>query len=302
MSRPTRARISVISLLAALAIGMVGLSAPAKADSPNTVRAFIQPLDNCAISFIGNLVCDGGGGMVEPITAGSARDNPPLRLGGYRLCWTTAAGVTAPTGATCAAGTTPPTAPVSNSFASYPVTYSGTPYQGCGSITTPNANDIAFFIRDLGICTLTITTPDAPGLTGTETTFTFDTRPAAAPLLLGPLAPVTRLSVRVGDTSPLQSISCRYQVETLGNIKFGCSGVMLNWIVLAGRSSCKVIQNTRRNSEALGTVSVRFLRPGRCAVRGTYPAVPGTSDAYSTPAYRFTVAGNRTGGRLPGRT
>lgn len=293
MKRVVRSGLRVMGILLALTFGAGEPSAPAFADSPNTVRAFIQPLGNCSISFIGNLVCDGGAGTAVPITAGSAPDTTSLRLGGYRLCWTSAAGVTAPTGAACGAGDAPLTAPVSNVNAQYPVTFSGTPYQGCGSIPTPNANDIAFFVRDLGTCTFTITTPDAPGFTGTQTTFTFGVRPAASPLLLGPLAPATERRVRAGGTSPLQSVYCRYQVETLGNVKFGCSGVMLNWTVLTGRRACQLIENTRKNSEELGTISVLFLKPGRCTVVGTYPAVPGSSDAFTTSEYEFTVAGKR---------
>lgn len=293
MNPVTCAALRAICLIVSVTVGASVLAGSALADAPNSVQAFIQPLRNCSISFIGNLVCDSSAGAAVPITAGSAQSNPRLGLGGYRLCWISAAGVTTPSGATCAAGNGALTTPTSNFRPTYPVTFSGTAYQGCGSILTPSANDLVFFVRDVGVCTFTITTPDAAGFTSMRTTFALDAQPATIPLLMGELAPVSDGPVRTGGTAPLQLVVCRYQVETLGNAKFGCAGVVLNWTVLKGQRSCKVVKNNRRNSEYLGSISVLFVRPGRCTVQGTYPAVPGLSDAYATPEYLFTIAGKR---------
>ena len=55
----------------------------------------------------------------EKVT-GSAQSNPRLGLGGYRLCWISPAGVTTPSGATCAAGNSALTTPTSNFRPTYP--------------------------------------------------------------------------------------------------------------------------------------------------------------------------------------
>ena len=268
----------------------------AYADTANTITAFIQPVHNCSISFIGNLVCAGPSDSALPITPGEANAaaNPTLGVGmGYRICWNTAAGQTVPTGATCAAGVTPLTTSRPDFHATYPITYSGTPRNGCGGIATPNGNDVMFYVNDASPCTLTITAPEAPGFPSTRSTFAFAVGPSSSPLLLGPLAATTTGTGRVGNTRMLQDVICRYQVETLGNVKFGCEGVVLDWTVLSGRRSCRIVADTNTKSEHLGSVSVRFVRPGRCTVQGSYPAVPGSSDVYRSPIYSFTVIKGR---------
>lgn len=289
----------VLAFLAACACCPL-LPTSAQAEPPNAVTAFLQPLSNCEISFIGNLVCTGHAGLVVPIVSAPGTDpssmapapssNPTLAIGGgYRLCWRTASGETAPTGATCAAGNVAPTSPRSHWSTRYPVTFSGTAYQGCGPIPSVNADDIAFFVRDPGPCIITITTDDAPGLTGTQTSFILQAGAARVPLLMGEVAPATSRVGRVGGSWALQEVLCRHQVEYLGNVKFGCNGVMLNWSILTGSRSCRLTADTRPSSEGFGTVFVNFRRVGTCTIRGSYPRVPGSSDAYETGVYTFVV-------------
>ena len=283
---------SGITVLAAVSLSMAGIPGAARADVPNTVTAFIQPVRNCSISFIGNLVCAGPTEPVMPISPGAtnASANPVLGVGmGYRVCWITAAGQTVPTGAICTAGTTSLTAPRPDFHVAYPITFSGTPRNGCGGIATPNGDDVMLFVNDLAPCTLTITAPDAPGFSATQATYAFAVGPARAPLLMGPLATSTETTGRVGGSSTLQEVTCRYMVQTLGDFKSGCEGVVLNWTVLTGRRACRLVEDEDMQSQTLGSVSVRFLRPGTCTVRGSYPAVPGASEFYQSPVYTFTV-------------
>ena len=279
----------------ALATSLVGPVA-ARADSSNSITAFIQPLANCSLSFLGNLVCSGAAGPVVPISPDPA-GNGPLSLGaGYRLCWTTAAGQTVPQGAACAAGTVPPTSATANFFATYPVTYSGSKYSGCGSVASPNGNEQLFYVRDGSACSFTVTSPDAPGFTSTATTFAFPLRVAPAPVVMGTLADTAPATGVVGKRLSLQRITCRYELTYLNNFKAGCPGVILNWTVLSGQRSCVLAQNTKADSETLDTVSVRFIRKGSCTVQGSYPEVPGLSAAYTTPVYAFAV---KPRGRMP---
>lgn len=272
----------------ALATSLVGPAA-ARADSPNSITAFIQPLANCTLSFLGNLVCSGTAGPVVPISPDPAVNSPLSLGGGYRLCWTTAAGQTVPNGSTCAAGNVPPTTPTPNFFATYPVTYSGTKYSGCGSVASPNGNEQLFFVRDGSTCSFTVTSSDAPGFTSTATTFTFPLWIAPAPVIMGTLADAAPATGVVGKRRSLQRITCRYQVTYLNNFKAGCPGVILNWTVLTGQRSCVLTQNTKADSETLDTVSVRFIRKGSCTVQGNYPEVANSSAAYTTAVYSFNV-------------
>lgn len=268
--------------------GLTGVAPAAYADVPNTVSLYLQPLTGCTISFIGNLPCTGVAGPLTAANAAPATNAQITQHTGYALCWTTAAGTTTPTGVDCTEGAASATAPAGTRVDTSALAFSGTQDAGCGLSRSVNGNQALMYVADTSPCTITITTPTVPGFTATTTSFTFPVGLPRTPLLLGPSVAASG-SGRVGQRAPLQSIDCRYQVETLGNFKYGCEGVTLNWAVTSGAKACRIIVNRNTESEALGSVSVRFIRPGTCTVQGSYPAVSGSSDAYATPTYTYTV-------------
>jgi hypothetical protein len=69
MNPVTRAALRAICVIVSVTVGANVLAGSALADAPNSVQAFLQPLRNCSISFIGNLVCDSSAGAAVPITA-----------------------------------------------------------------------------------------------------------------------------------------------------------------------------------------------------------------------------------------
>lgn len=92
------------SAVAARLLGMTALGsvAPAHADVPNAITAYVQPMSGCQVGRMGVMFYQGLLGAPLPIAADPA-GNAPLWAGtGYALCWTTAAGATLPAGSDCA--------------------------------------------------------------------------------------------------------------------------------------------------------------------------------------------------------
>lgn len=96
------------------------------------------------------------------------------------------------------------------------------------------------------------------------------------------MASATSSSVCAGKSAPLQTITCKFDTETIGDIWTPCVGVTLNWAVASGKKSCAVSTNSQKNNQNYGSVSVFFRRPGQCVGQGSYPAISGQSLACTT--------------------
>ncbi|MBU6279432.1 MAG: hypothetical protein KGN78_09310 [Actinomycetales bacterium] len=276
-----------------IAVSVLFPGAAAQAEPASDLRVFVQPLSGCLVSRVGNLYCQG---VLSPPFAISAdpAENPTLWRGiAYALCWTTPEGLTYPQGSTCTAGGSALATGHNNSYpraATFPVTFTGSQDQGCAGWPSPEANSFLFWVANTGPCAFSI--PTAVGDPAAKTSFSLTVGDAQQPTLTGTLAEQTTGTFQVGQRTPLQLVTCKIN-EYIGNLWVSCPGVMLNWTVISGRRSCVITTNTNKASQTVGTVSVRFRRPGRCVVEGSYPAVPGQSLAFRTAKYTFTVTPKR---------
>ena len=282
-----------LAAVVGIAVSMLFPVAGALAEPAHDLRVFVQPLSGCLVSRVGNLYCEGVLGPPFAIAANPA-ENPTLWRGiAYALCWTTPEGVTYPLGSTCSAVGSALATGHNNSYpraATFPVTFTGSQDEGCSGWPNPEANSFLFWVANSGPCVFTIPTRVAdPAATAS---FTLTVADAQQPTLTGTLAEQTTGTFHVGQRTPLQLVTCKIN-EYTGNLWVSCPGVMLNWTVISGRRSCVITTNTDQASQTVGTVSVRFRRPGTCVVQGSYPAVPGQSLAFRTAEYRFTVTAKR---------
>ena len=281
--------ISLLASVTALLSVLVAGSTPAQADVPNTITAIMQPMDACQWGRMNVMWCAGSPGTPVAISADPAV-NPPLLAGtGYALCWTTASGSSLPAGAACSPTGT---AIASGNTFSYPVvegfpmTVDGSGGSGCAPHVNSSQNSFFVSSGSQGKCTITITAPAAPGFTATTAVFTLPVVPAPMPTINGTVTAASGKG-RVGSAAQLLKNTCEY--ENQFSVFSGCPGVSLTWSVLTGRASCRVVTNTNVDSPALGSVSVRFTRPGRCTVQGSHPAIAGRSAAYATPVFTYVV-------------
>lgn len=277
----------LVGVVGLLASGFVAAPA-ARADSPNAITAFLQPMSGCQVGRTGAMFCNGNLSAPTPITADPASNSPLATNTGYAICWTTAAGATLPAGASCSAsGNATSSGPnfTYSSPATFPVTFDGSGGSGCTAYPNNNGNSFYFFVQSPGTCVITVTTPAATGFTATTATFTLTSAESPIPALAGPVAAASG-TFPVGASSPLQPITCQ-QPQT--NLWSPCPGVTLNWSVLTGSRSCAIAVNKKKNSPSRGSISVSFRKPGTCTVQGSYPAVPGKSSAYTSPVFTYTV-------------
>jgi len=266
------------------------IAAPAQADTPNTVTAYVQPMKNCAWGRMNIMWCEGNLSRPIPISPDPGVNTPLWANTGYALCWTTAAGATLPSGATCTpAGSATATG---NDFTlsatgMFPLTMRDSGESGCELHLNNAQNSYFFFLRSQGTCTITIPTPAAPGFTEAMSVFTLPVVAAPAPAINGDITANSGRG-RVGTSSPLQTVTCDYenQFSTFGT----CPGVVLNWTVRSGRRSCRIVTDADATSETLGSVRLHFIRRVRCTVQGSYPASPGRWQAFSTSTFTYTVS------------
>lgn len=280
---------SLLWTLIAILLSSLTFAPPAQADATNTVTAFMQPMETCAWGRLNVMWCSGEIGAPRAISPDPAGSTPLSAGTGYALCWTTAAGQTLPVNASCApTGSAIATGKdfTYTDTAAFPFAIDGSGGSGCQTHLNNAQNSFFIFSGSQGTCRLTISAPDAPGFTSTTAVFTLPVTPAPRPPINGSLTAASGKG-RVGTAAALQSVTCDY--VTQGDVFSRCPGVTLTWSVLSGRSSCRIVTNRDLDSEALGTVSVRFRAPGNCTVRGSYPAVAGQSDAYSTPVFTYQV-------------
>ena len=273
----------------ALPSSLIATSGPARADTPNSISAYVQPMEACQWGRMNVMWCTGNLGGPVPISADPST-NAPLSAGtGYALCWTTAAGETVPAGASCS--TTGTAIARGNDFrypvvTDFPMTIDGSGGSGCAPHVNNTQNSFFFSSGSQGACSITITAPAAPGFTATAAVFTLTVAPAPIPTINGRVVAASGKG-RVDSTAPLLRNTCEY--ENQFSVFSGCPGVSLTWSVLTGRASCRVVTNTNVHSPALGSVSVRFIRPGRCTVQGSHPEIAGRSAAYATPVFTYVV-------------
>ena len=276
-----------------LSIGILGVGPvpSAQAALEDDLKVFVQPLSGCLVSRVGNLYCQGALGPPLAISPNTAENAVLWRGIAYALCWTTAGGATYPEGSTCSE--TGSALATGHDFsyvtaATFPVIFTGNRDQGCLGWPNPEANSFLFWVANTGPCTFTIPfTVDGQAPDSTAT-FTLDVGDAQQPTITGTLPGASTGVFTVGDRTPLQLVTCKIN-EYIGNPWVGCPGVMLNWSVVTGKRSCVIMTNRNTTSETVGTVSVRFRKPGTCVLQGSYPAVPGQSLAFSTPQYTYIV-------------
>lgn len=278
-----------LTALAVTASSLVLTARPAMADLPITVTAYVQPMEACQWGRMNVMWCTGIQGAPTAISTDPAATQPLWAGTGYALCWTTATGGILPAGASC--NPTGTAIASGNDFTypaveQFPVIIDGSGGSGCA----PHVNNAqnSFFLSSgmQGTCRITITAPAAPGFTATTAVFTLPVVPAPRPTINGTVTAVSGQG-RVGATAPLLTNTCEY--ENQFSIFSACPGVALTWSVLTGRSTCRIVTNTDVESPSLGSVRVRFTKPGRCTIQGSHPAIAGQSAAYSTPVFRYSV-------------
>lgn len=263
---------------------------PAQADAPNTATAYVQPMKACTSGRMNVMWCEGNLGGPIRISADPAVSTPLWANTGYALCWTTAAGATLPAGANCTpngsatASGNDFTLPTTDAF---PLTMVDSGGSGCALHVNNAQNSYVFFLHSQGTCTITVPTPAAPGFTAATTVFTLPVVAAPAPAINGDITARSGRG-RVGRSAPLQTVTCNYQAQF--SVFTDCPGVVLTWSVLTGRKSCRIGTDADTASETLGSVRLRFIRPGRCTVQGSYPASPGRWQALTTSTFTYTVS------------
>jgi len=280
------------SALAACLLGMTALvsAAPAHADVPNAITAYVQPMSGCQVGRMGVMYCQGVLGAPVPIAADPA-GNAPLWAGtGYALCWTTAAGATLPAGSDCTPTGTAIASGHDFSYSSadrFPVSFDGSAGSGCSPSPNNNQNSFFFTAGALGGCVVTISSPATPGFSATTLTFTLSVGLAPTPTFTGAITAASGAG-RVGGSAPLQTITCKFDEQF--DIWTPCPGVLLDWKVLTGTKSCRIVVNRDTQSQQYGSLSVSFRRAGRCTVQGSAPAVAGRWAAYLTPVLTYAIA------------
>lgn len=281
----------LLVIAAALLAPSISMLTPpdARAETPNTISAFVQPMAACQAGRMNIQWCEGLLGAPAPISPDSATNTPLWAGTGYALCWITAAGATLPAGASCSESGTAIATGSNFSYpatATFPVTFDGSGGSGCEGHPNDSQNSFFFLVDAPGTCVITVSTPAAVGFSPMTTVFTLTVEEAPVPTLLGPVTAASGTH-RTGTSAPLQTVTCTYLN------KFSpystCPGVILNWAVTSGSRVCSIVVNTSSKSRYLDSVSISFRRPGRCTVQATYPEVPGKSAAYTTTTYSYQV-------------
>jgi len=284
-----RGRIAAACLLAAAAFGS---GAPALADAPNAVTAYVQPMSGCQTGRLGIMYCQSVLGPPALITADPGTSAALWANTGYALCWTTSSGAILPPGSSCSASGTAIAS--GNNFAyantaQFPMTFDGSSGSGCRPSPNNNGNSFFFNAGSLGTCVITISAPEAAGFTATRSTFTLTVGLAPAPTITGSVTAVSGRGV-VGSTAPLQTFTCKYEEQF--DMWTTCPGVVLEWTVLSGSRVCRIKVDRDSESEQFGSVGLAFRKAGRCTVQGTYPAMAGSSTDYATPVFVYRVSSN----------
>lgn len=134
---------------------------------------------------------------------------------------------------------------------------------------------------------MTISAAATPGLRATTSTFTLGVGLAPTPAFTGSITAASGAR-RVGGSAPLQTITCKFDAQV--EIWAPCPGVVLDWNVLTGTRSCRIVVNRDTQSQEYGSLSASFRRAGRCTVQGSTPAVAGKWAAYVTPVFTYSIA------------
>ena len=263
-----------------------GLAAvPAQATGINEPTLWLYDLGTCRWDRIG-YSCTSDTTSSDPASLGPVRavpttegTNQPLLAGhAYILCWTTTSGQSLPIGTDCAS----------------PSRVVSVPTQVPDEITATDCSlgrylgwTLVRAFSNGQSCSLQITTPDAPELTGATTQYLFPFALAGV-AIDGAVRASTTGTGRVGRAAMLQRPSCAVQQAYSGPM-LSCPQVILNWAVVQGARSCQIQVQGNVGSADYMMVSVRFLRPGRCVVQGSYPEQPNRTAAYQTAPYSFTV-------------
>ncbi|MFM8352678.1 MAG: hypothetical protein ACKN9D_16635 [Actinomycetales bacterium] len=283
--RRSRAVTICLAVVALLATG-----APARADTPNTIAAFVQPMSGCQIGRMGVMYCQGLLDAPIAIAPEPAVKTPLWSGTGYALCWRTAAGSTLPVGSSCTGDGTAIAS--GNNFgysttATFPMTFDGSAGSGCSPFPNNNQNSFFFTAGSLGDCVITISTTAAPGFSSTTSIFTLSVGLAPTPAFTGSIT-ATSGRGRAGGSAPLQTITCKFDEQF--DIWAPCPGVVLDWKVLTGTKTCRITVNQDTESQQYGSIGVTFRRAGRCTVQGSTPAVAGRWAAYVTPVFSYSIA------------
>lgn len=285
-SQPLPVRLVVAGLCVLL--GAVVNSAGVRAAEPNLPNLRLYDLGACQVDRVG-LTCIRDSttpALAQAVTAQpvAVGTNSPLLAGhAYIVCWTTGTGQSLPIGTDCTELSRVVSVP---SQVPSELTASGcTLYPHLGwTLVRTSANGES--------CRLQITTPDAGALVGTTTEYLFPFGLAGIAIDGDVRTSLTGIG-RVGQAALLQQPVCPARRARQGPM-VNCPQVTLDWSVRSGSRSCRIVVQDQLMSgdqvrADVGSVSVRFLRPGRCTVQGSYPEQPGRTSAYQTGVYQFTV-------------